>query len=41
VLKERLAGGTALVIVTHDAEQGARLGGRRFLMRDRRLEAVA
>jgi ABC-type iron transport system FetAB ATPase subunit len=40
VLQERLRGGLALVIVTHDPAQGERLGARRFVMRDRRLEAA-
>jgi ABC-type iron transport system FetAB ATPase subunit len=38
VLKERLAGGTAIVLVSHDPQQAARLGADRRLMRDRRLE---
>ncbi len=37
VLRERLAGGTAMLVVTHSAEQAARLGNRRFLMAERRL----
>jgi ABC-type transport system involved in cytochrome bd biosynthesis fused ATPase/permease subunit len=41
VLKERLRDGTSVVVVTHDVAQGERLGARRFLMRDRRLEALA
>lgn len=40
-LAARLAAGAALVIVTHDEGQAARLGARRFLMRDRRMEPVA
>lgn len=41
VLRERLEGGTGLILVTHDAAQGDRLGARHFVMRDRRLEAAA
>lgn len=41
VLQERLAAGTALVLVTHDAKQAERLGARQLLMRERRLEAAA
>lgn len=41
VLKERLQGGTTILLVTHDATQGTRLGARPFVMRDRRLEAAA
>jgi len=41
VLEERLRGGTSMIIVTHDVRQGERLGARRFVMRDRRLEALA
>jgi ABC-type lipoprotein export system ATPase subunit len=41
VLKERLQAGTTIILVTHDAAQGERLGARRFVMRDRRLEPAA
>lgn len=41
VLQERLKDGLTLVIVTHDPAQGERLGGRRFVMRDRRLAAAS
>jgi putative ABC transport system ATP-binding protein len=37
VLLELLAGGTAMLVVTHSAEQAARLGNRRFHMAERRL----
>ena len=37
LLRERLAAGLALVVVTHDASQADRLGARHFLMRDRRM----
>jgi putative ABC transport system ATP-binding protein len=37
LLAERLAGGTALVIVTHNLEQARRLGGRHLRMVGRRL----
>lgn len=37
VLKERLQGGMALVVVTHDARQAERLGARHFLMRERKM----
>jgi ABC-type lipoprotein export system ATPase subunit len=37
VLRERLAGGTAMLVVTHSAEQADRLGDRRFRMAQRRL----
>jgi ABC-type bacteriocin/lantibiotic exporter with double-glycine peptidase domain len=40
VLQERLRGGTTLILVTHDAAQGARLRARPFVMRDRHLEAA-
>ena len=40
VLKQRLAGGAAVVMVTHSAEQAARLGDRRFRMAERRLVGV-
>ena len=37
VLRERLAGGIAMLVVTHSTEQAARLGGRRLRMDQRRL----
>jgi len=40
VLRERLAGGTAILIVTHSPEQAARLGQQRFRMHERRLESA-
>jgi ABC-type lipoprotein export system ATPase subunit len=40
VLTERLKSGTTVVLVTHDARQGERLGARPLVMRDRRLEAA-
>ncbi|HEY1933591.1 MAG TPA: ABC transporter ATP-binding protein [Acetobacteraceae bacterium] len=40
LLRERLAGGTTVVMVSHNPEQAARLGHRRFFMRDRRLVAA-
>ena len=39
VLRERLAAGTVIVLVSHDPAQGARLGARRMRMVDRKLEA--
>jgi ABC-type molybdenum transport system ATPase subunit/photorepair protein PhrA len=36
-LRELLAAGTAMLVVTHSAEQAARLGSRRFHMAERRL----
>jgi UDP-glucose/iron transport system ATP-binding protein len=39
ILRERLAGGTAIIMVTHSPEQAARLGHRRFRMHDRHLVA--
>lgn len=38
VLKERLASGAAIVLVSHDPAQGQRLGARRLRMVDRKLE---
>jgi putative ABC transport system ATP-binding protein len=38
VLLERVATGTVIVLVSHDAAQGARLGARRMRMVDRRLK---
>lgn len=40
VLGERLAGGAAMVLVTHDARQAGRLASQRFIMRAGRLEAA-
>ena len=37
LLRERLAGGTTILMVTHSSEQAARLGDRRFRMADRQL----
>jgi ABC-type iron transport system FetAB ATPase subunit len=39
LLRERLAGGTAVLMVTHDVAQAARLGSRHLQMREGRLEA--
>jgi ABC-type iron transport system FetAB ATPase subunit len=39
VLAERLRAGTAVILVSHDPHQAARLGALRRFMRDRRLEA--
>lgn len=41
VLAERLKAGRALVLVTHDPAQAARLGDRRYRMQAGRLEAQA
>ncbi len=41
LLRERLAAGAAILLVTHDAALAARLGGRHFVMRERRLVADA
>jgi putative ABC transport system ATP-binding protein len=38
LLRERLGGGTAVILVTHDAGLALRLADRRFAMRARRLE---
>lgn len=38
LLRERLQQGTALVFVTHDPEQPQRLGARRHVLRDGRLQ---
>jgi ABC-type multidrug transport system ATPase subunit len=38
VLRERLAAGTAIVLVSHDPEQARRLGAQSMRMTDRRLE---
>jgi len=40
-LRARAAGGTLVVLVSHDPGQPARLGATQYLMRDRRLEAAA
>jgi ABC-type iron transport system FetAB ATPase subunit len=40
-LKARLAAGTALLVVSHDAGQAKRLGATRYQMEDRRLSPVA
>ena len=37
VLRERLAAGTAILLVTHSPEQAARLGQQQFRMQQRRL----
>ena len=37
ILRERLADGVAIVLVTHSPEQAARLGHRQFRMQDRHL----
>ncbi len=37
VLRERLNGGTSIIIVTHDAAQAERLADQRLVMRDGRL----
>ena len=37
VLRQRLAAGTAIILVSHSPAQAQRLGHRRFEMRDRRL----
>jgi ABC-type lipoprotein export system ATPase subunit len=39
ILRERLADGVAIILVTHSPEQAARLGHRRFRMQDRHLVA--
>jgi ABC-type multidrug transport system ATPase subunit len=41
VLRERLAAGAVVILVSHDPAQGARLGARRLAMANRRLEAAA
>jgi ABC-type iron transport system FetAB ATPase subunit len=41
VLKERLAAGCAMIVVSHDAAQGARLGAASRRIVDRRFEAAA
>ena len=37
ILRERLADGVAIILVTHSPEQAARLGHRQFRMQDRQL----
>jgi ABC-type multidrug transport system ATPase subunit len=39
VLRERLAAGTVILLVSHDPAQGARLGATRMRMVDRKLQA--
>jgi ABC-type multidrug transport system ATPase subunit len=41
VLRERLAAGTTMILVSHDAQQAERLGAARRVIRDRRMEAAA
>ncbi|MDB5594908.1 MAG: ATP-binding protein [Hyphomicrobiales bacterium] len=41
LLRERLARGTAILMVTHDAEQAERMGSRHFLLDAGRLEEHA
>jgi ABC-type iron transport system FetAB ATPase subunit len=41
VLRERMAAGVAIVLVTHNPAQAERLAGRRFIMTAGRLEAAA
>jgi ABC-type iron transport system FetAB ATPase subunit len=41
VLRARLAGGAAIVLVSHDPAQAQRLGAERRRMRERRLEPAA
>jgi putative ABC transport system ATP-binding protein len=38
LLRERLSRGAAILMVTHDAEQAARMGSRHFLLKDGHLE---
>jgi ABC-type iron transport system FetAB ATPase subunit len=40
ILRERMAVGTAIVLVTHDPAQAVRLAGRRYVMHAGRLEAA-
>jgi putative ABC transport system ATP-binding protein len=40
MLKQRLSDGASVIMVTHSAEQAARLGDRRFRMAERRLVEV-
>jgi ABC-type iron transport system FetAB ATPase subunit len=39
-LRERMASGTSIVLVTHDPSQAERLGARRYRMVERRLETA-
>lgn len=41
VLRERMAAGTTLIMVTHDPSQSEHLAHQRLIMRDRRLEPAA
>jgi putative ABC transport system ATP-binding protein len=40
LLRERLASGTAIVLVTHDPNQAQRLGEQRYRMMAGRLETL-
>jgi putative ABC transport system ATP-binding protein len=40
LLRQRMAGGTAILLVTHDPRQAERLGRQRYRMAARRLEAL-
>lgn len=41
LLRERLAQGTGIVMVTHDPEQPARMGARRFVMQEGQLREAS
>jgi len=41
LLRERLAGGASVLLVSHDPGQAARLGAARYVMRDRHLGPAA
>jgi ATPase subunit of ABC transporter with duplicated ATPase domains len=41
VLRERLAAGVAVLLVSHDPAQAVRLGAARYVMRDRHLAPAA
>lgn len=41
ILRERMAAGLALILVTHDPAQAVRLAGQRYVMSAGRLEAAA
>ncbi|MDB5650223.1 MAG: ATP-binding protein [Hyphomicrobiales bacterium] len=41
LLRDRLAQGTSILMVTHDAEQAARMGSRHLLLRDGQVEERA
>src|SRR5690606_10115868 len=41
LLHKRLANGTAILLVTHDAEQAARMGSRHVLLEDGGLQPVS